>query len=159
VSGRRLRSAVRALVLDERDRVLLVRMGSGEQAVWVTPGGGIEPGESEEHALRRELLEEAGLDSFDLGTHVWTRTAHLPLGGGRWDGELERVYLVRVSGFEPAPCLSWAELRAESMTAIRWWTLSELEESGALFAPRRLPGLVRELLGHGPSEEPSDGSD
>ena len=154
MSGPRLRSAARALVLDELGRVLLVRMGEGERAIWVTPGGGVEPGESDKHALRRELLEETGLDSFELGPHVWTRTAHVPLGGGRWDGERERVYLVRTPSFEPAPRLSWEQLADEGMTGVRWWTAGELETAEALFAPRRLPVLVRELLLYGPPARP-----
>lgn len=156
MSELRLRSAVRAFVLDERDRVLLVRMGADERSIWVTPGGGVEEGESDEHALRRELLEETGLDVFELGPHVWTRTARLPLGDGRWDGELERVYLVQVPVFEPVPRLTREELHAEGMTAVRWWTLEELEAAGTLFAPRCLPLLLRELLLHGPPAEPVD---
>jgi hypothetical protein len=42
------------------------------------------------------------------------------------------------------------------MTAVQWWTREELEASEALFAPRRLPLLVRELLLHGPPAEPID---
>jgi hypothetical protein len=42
------------------------------------------------------------------------------------------------------------------MTAIRWWDLDELEAADVLFAPRRLPALVRELLLHGPPAEPLD---
>jgi len=39
---------------------------------------------------------------------------------------------------------------------VRWWTLAELEAKDAIFAPRRLPLLVRELLLHGPPKEPVD---
>jgi 8-oxo-dGTP diphosphatase len=87
---------------------------------------------------------------------VWTRTHHVPLGGGRWDGQAERYYLVRTEPFDPEPQLTWPELRAEGMTALRWWTLDELEVAGELFAPRRLPPLVRQLILHGPPAEPLD---
>ena len=156
MSSPRLRAATRAIVLDEADRVLLVRFDFGDRAVWATPGGGIEEGESDELALRRELAEEAGLAAFELGPLVWLRTHRVPLGGGRWDGQSERYYLVRTSPFEPAPLLTWEELRAEGMTAVRWWTAGELETATTVFAPRRLPLLVRELLLHGPPAEPLD---
>lgn len=152
----RLRVATRAIVLDEFDRILLVRFGAGESKVWVTPGGGVEEGETDEQSIRRELLEETGLAGFVLGPHVWTRTALGPLGGGRWDGEVERIFLVRTTAFEPAPGLGWHQLRKEGVTAIRWWMLAELEAAETMFAPRRLPRLLRELLAHGPPAEPVD---
>lgn len=42
------------------------------------------------------------------------------------------------------------------MTDVRWWTPEELEASNALFAPRRLPVLVRSLRLEGPPAEPLD---
>jgi ADP-ribose pyrophosphatase YjhB (NUDIX family) len=154
VSAERLRSAVRALVLDEADRILLVRFDFGDRIVWATPGGGVEEGESDEHALRRELQEEAGLEGFELGLLLWARTHRVPMGGGRWDGQTERCYLVRTEAFEPTPRLSWGQLRLEGMTAVRWWEPEELEAATAVFAPRRLQLLVRELLLNGPPSEP-----
>jgi ADP-ribose pyrophosphatase YjhB (NUDIX family) len=156
VTELRLRPAVRAIVADPTERVLLVRFEFPDRAVWAAPGGGIEDGETDDHALRRELAEEAGLEDYELGPLVWTRTHVVPLGGGRWDGQTERYYLVRTSVFEPAPRLTWAELHAENMYAVRWWTLDELEAADAMFAPRRLPALVRMLLADGPPAEPVD---
>jgi 8-oxo-dGTP pyrophosphatase MutT (NUDIX family) len=156
VNGLRLRVAARAIVVDPETRILLVRFDFGDRVVWATPGGGIEKGETDDHALRRELSEEAGLEAFELGPLVWTRTHHVPLAGGRWDGQTERYYLVRTPSLDPAPRLTWDELRAEGMTDVRWWALDELEAADAVFAPRRLPQFVRELVLHGPPAEPFD---
>lgn len=154
MSELRLRDAVRAVVIDPRDRVLLVRFEFAHWIGWATPGGGVDPGETDEEAIRRELAEEAGLESFQLGPLVWTRTHLLELPD--WDGQVERYYLVRAPEFDPAPRLSWAQLNAEYVTAVRWWTLAELEAADVQFAPRRLPLLVREVILHGPPAEPID---
>ena len=154
MSEHRLRDAVRAVVIDPGERVLLVRFEFPHWIGWATPGGGVNPGETDEEAIRRELAEEAGLDGFALGPMVWTRTHLFELG--HWDGQVERYYLVRAPEFDPVPGLTWEQLNAEYVTAIRWWTLGELETADAIFAPRRLPLFVRELLVNGSPVEPID---
>ena len=57
------RIAARAILFGPEDRILLVRF-SPPHALgvwWATPGGALDPGETLEEGLRRELLEEAGI--------------------------------------------------------------------------------------------------
>lgn len=51
-----------AVVVDD-ERLLLVRRGHGPAAgTWSVPGGRIEPGETVQEAVVRELLEETGIE-------------------------------------------------------------------------------------------------
>jgi TDG/mug DNA glycosylase family protein len=151
VHGRPPREAVRALVLDEDDRVLLVRFDDDLGIWWASPGGGIDPGESERDALARELREEVGLHEFELGPLIWTREQWL-VNPARWGGQRERHYLVRTRAFDPVPSFTSAELAAEGVDDARWFTVDELET--VITGPRRLAALVRDLLEHGPPPEP-----
>jgi ADP-ribose pyrophosphatase YjhB (NUDIX family) len=144
------RDAVRALVLDPDGRTLLMRFDF-EPYPWAPPGGGVDEGESDEHALRRELAEELGLDEFELGPLLWRREHEFDLAWSRYRGQRERCYLVRVDPFEPSPRL---DLTAEHVVEVRWWTPEELEASHEAFGPRALPRLIRELLDHGPPSAP-----
>ena len=150
-----LRPAVRALVVDRSDRVLLVSFHWPTKTVWAPPGGGIDAGETPEQAVVRELAEECGLRRFELGPCVWTRDhwfADLP----GWGGQSERIYLVRNDAFEPSPEWTADQLAAEGIAGQRWWTLRELDAPGTVFAPRRLPELLRDLLERGPPSDPID---
>jgi 8-oxo-dGTP pyrophosphatase MutT (NUDIX family) len=155
--GPRLRQAVRAVILDEDDRVLLVRFEFPRppRHVWAAPGGGIEDGESDEAALARELHEEVGRSDLAVGPLIWTRTHVIPMSSGH-DGQHERFYLIRTTGFDPRPALTTEELRREHVTGLRWWTPGELVAGDAVFAPRRLPRLLEGLRVDGPAATPVD---
>ena len=154
--GLRIREAVRALVLDPDDRVLLVRFEFPDAGTrWALPGGGVEPGETDHDALRRELAEEAGLTDAIIGPHVWDRVHVIPFIDGKWDGQRERIYVVRTPAFEPEPHLDWDALHAEYVFELRWWHLHELPADLAA-APRRLHHHLRTLLRDGPPNRPFD---
>jgi 8-oxo-dGTP diphosphatase len=60
--------AVGAVVIDRRERVLLVRRGRPPSlGVWTLPGGHVDDGESLEDAVVREVREETALDARVVG--------------------------------------------------------------------------------------------
>ena len=154
-AGLPLRQAVRALIVDPAENTLLVRFEWPDKTVWATPGGGVEPGESPEDAIARELAEEVGLRGCEIGPCVWTRTHWFDEMPG-WGGQSERIYLVRTESFEPRPEWTPAQLAGEGVTGMRWWSRSELDDATEIFAPRELQRLLLELLDSEPPSEPID---
>lgn len=153
----RIREAARALVIDPDHRVLLVRFEFPNTGThWATPGGGVEPGETAIETIRRELREEVGLERPDVGPPVWTRLHIVPFVDGRFDGQREVFHLVRTAAFDPRPTLSWAELEAEYVFELRWWTLDEIEAHPGPFLPRSLGVHLRALLAEGVPNPPVD---
>lgn len=55
-----MRVAAYAIIVGDDDRVLLAHWVEGRRAAWTLPGGGLEPGEDPEKAVRREVKEETG---------------------------------------------------------------------------------------------------
>lgn len=153
----RFREAVRALVVDPDDEVLLARFvfPNGVE-VWALPGGGLEDGETHEDGLRRELHEELGLTSVEIGPHVWNREHIVPMRTGH-DGQRDRIHLVRTERFEPEPTIGWDAMRAEYVHDLRWWTVDEIAARPDLrFVPRRLVTHLTRLLTAGPPTVPID---
>ena len=65
-----------AAVIERGGRILVSQRGpgAGQAGRWEFPGGKREPGETDHQALRRELLEELGVE-LDVGPLVWTARA------------------------------------------------------------------------------------
>ncbi|WP_204164455.1 NUDIX hydrolase [Nocardioides daejeonensis] len=140
----RRRATVRVLVVDPEDRVLLIGdsdPGTGARW-WITPGGGIDPGEDDLTAVVRELYEETGLvvarDDV-IGPLASRRVRH-----GYSDVVVDQhdtFYALRTPAFEPAP----AGLTEEELTTvhgIRWWTEEELRSTAETVWPTLLPDLL-----------------
>ncbi|MEV0680221.1 NUDIX domain-containing protein [Actinosynnema sp. NPDC050436] len=151
-----LRHSVRAIVLDDDDRVLLCRLAipgsDGVVVVWVAPGGGVEPGETRLAALRRELHEEIGPVAFDgEPARVWCQEVVGPGYAPGYDGVVNDYFLVRTRSFAPRGAMTDQELAAEHISAWRWWSLPEIVgyHGPDLFSPRDLATPLAALITHG----------
>jgi 8-oxo-dGTP diphosphatase len=81
--------------------------------LWEFPGGKVEPGESDEHALRRELRERVGVD-----VEVKGRMAHRL---HRYDGYSVELNLYQTN------ILAGQEPQALRVNDVRWVASSEFE--------------------------------
>lgn len=63
------RIAVRAII-EHEGKYLLVRNKASAGDFWCLPGGGVEPGEDIVSAMRRELIEETGIEP-DIGNVLY----------------------------------------------------------------------------------------
>jgi nucleoside triphosphatase len=94
VPDARHRTIVVGLVWNEQRELLFCRM-SPDRGVfpgqWGFPGGGIEPGERMEDALRRELREELGIEVENIQSAFFKDCSHDKIFA---DGTTKPVYMI-----------------------------------------------------------------
>jgi 8-oxo-dGTP pyrophosphatase MutT (NUDIX family) len=147
------RDTARALVFDPDGRLLLIAYEAardvdparpGLRRVWCTPGGGLEPGETHEVALMRELAEEIGVTDAQYGPCVAWRESPLTI----WRRPClarERYFSVRLpsAAFDPA---TLAATEGDPVLDVRWWRVEDLAASAEIVEPIGILALAQRLL-------------
>ena len=121
-----LKQVVGAAIVDDlgQPQSLLAARRTAPEAyagMWEFPGGKVEPGESCEAALHRELTEELGIEVV-LGAEV---SGPLDQGWPLNAKAAMRVWLVEVKAGEPRPLqdhdeLRWVPLRSGDLVELPW---------------------------------------
>ncbi len=121
---------VAAAIIERDGRWLMARRLKGTHlaGLWEFPGGKVDPGESLEACLTRELAEELGVDSR-VGGLRWSTTHDYPA-----KRVVLHFYECTIAG-EPRPLLG---------QELRWVSASEL---ASLPVPEADAGLVALLIG------------
>ena len=145
------RATSRVLLIDPDDRVLMFLQYGKDRAVaprWITPGGGVDPGETHDIAAIREVQEETGLalDAVPapfLDVDFAPDQRWHPYDTGHW-----AWYLVPVAAFEPDRA-GWTEEEVADVVEWRWFTADELRaehRDGHEVEPPELPELLEAQL-------------
>jgi ADP-ribose pyrophosphatase YjhB (NUDIX family) len=140
------RRTARAILLDDAGRVLLIRFvvlrDGNSFAFWATPGGAVEPGETDFDAAKRELREELAVElplsgPIHSSTHQFAHKG-VPVENtdvffvGRFDQEAPRLHAT-------------TEDERAAMKETRWWSRKELEETAETVFPKELAVLLQRL--------------
>ena len=146
------RVGARILVIDPEDRVLLIEeaWSAGPEEPWrhwLTPGGGVEPGESLTTAATREVIEETGL-RIELPANARAVLVQQRLWA--WHDvhylQTDHIYAARVSRpFLAVPAGATA-MEEQTVVGSRWWSVAELRASNAVFVPAMIADLLERVL-------------
>lgn len=130
---------VRAIVLDQNDRIALVWHTYTDN--WYLPGGGVKKGEGFETALFRELKEEVALPSASV-------IGLVGIYHSQREGKDDHIviYAVRTNGSD-SPDLTVAD-QMEIQT-VRWFSLDDLPDRTSPATERRIAEYRRGEVGSG----------
>lgn len=111
---------------------------------WITPGGGIDAGETPIEAAVRELREETGLAVSQEA--LGEKLAEI---SGRWDwGDglnhhtyVDHFYKLVVENFELDDS-GWTDDERRDVLEYRWWDLAELKVTHEPIGPHGLADLI-----------------
>jgi 8-oxo-dGTP pyrophosphatase MutT (NUDIX family) len=154
------RDVVRAVVLDQRDTVLLLHTHDPTYpdlgTWWELPGGGIDAGETYREAVIRELAEETGIAvrPDQVAARTWRRRATFRYRGQRRMNN-EVVVLVRLA--VPGPAVvgdGRVAFEDDAYFDYRWTPVADVMASTDRFYPGRLPGLLGPFLAGEEIDEP-----
>lgn len=143
------RRAARVLLLDDGGRVLLFRggdPGAPERGTWwITPGGGLDAGETHAEGAVRELFEETGLrlEVSALGEPVLHREVGFDFDGVRY-AQAEQFFLARI-GTHEVDTRGFSPLELRSVVEHRWWERAALRATTDTVYPEGLVALLDRL--------------
>jgi 8-oxo-dGTP pyrophosphatase MutT (NUDIX family) len=113
---------------------------------WLTPGGGLNDGESVEEAAVREVLEETGLrlSPGQLGRVIATRVAYFEFEHRQFR-QSESFFAVQVEPFTPRHH-GWDEVEQRALLGHSWWSVQELLATDETVYPSELAEVVQAVL-------------
>lgn len=152
-----IRPAARVVLLDDDDRVLMLRIHDpavtrGPNPItadfWLLVGGGVRDGETYEEAAYREVVEETGIRAVRIGRCVWTQEKLVAGPTGEPQLVRGRYFVGRVASGSAVSFDDHEPYEASTIVGCRWFSRAEIlaREGAETFVPRGLGDLLGDVL-------------
>lgn len=154
------RDTVRVLLIDPAERILLFEDSDpglpSRPTFWITPGGGVDPGETLAEAVIREVAEETG---FTLAAKLLRGPVARRNVVHGYSDKIVQQRETYVAAHVPSfviDTVGHTDDEVASVVGHRWWSLAELTTANVVVWPAGLAGLVKAVLDAAPWPVPLD---
>ena len=147
MSGPFRRRAARVLCLDPSARVLLLHWRDPQDGrlIWEPPGGGLEEGETDLEAARRELFEETGITARLHDRWATEVERDFVWAGRRYVGP-ERFFALRLAASPAVHPVALTDSEAPTYLGHAWFRPDELGRLDGFLEPPHLLEVLTELV-------------
>ena len=152
------RSAARVLCFNPEGQLLMIQASDPadhhKPPWWEIPGGGIDQNETPQHAVERELREEAGVLDATIGPCVWVQHAQFSFAG--WEFDQHEQIFTAVAGGSIDGDTKLEAFEALAFIDIKWWDVDELLASDVPTVPPRLKEFLPDVINGSVGPTPID---
>lgn len=145
------RETARVLLTNEANEIFLIYThwdpGTGLPPRWLTPGGGIDAGETALEAAVRELFEETGLRVApeQLGNEIYKLPFRMDWASGHYETGIAHFFAYQLESDFTLDDAAWTQDEHRDILEYRWWNVERLLNSDERIGP---PGLTELLRSH-----------
>ena len=154
-----IRKSSRAIILNKKKQIFLFQYQFdylvNDEAIWITPGGSLEEGESFDDALKRELYEELGIQLKQSYKQVYYRNPIYTFKSGEQIQSEERFYLIYLNE-DTFLYDNWTENEKKRMLMGKWWSVEEIKLSSDKFFSEDILSIITNLSDGIMPQEPKE---